>query len=79
MEKESTYRQIRIVLLVFIVVLFLSGLTAIPIDPELSFLLRIIPVHTLVGPFIHLLSQSKKTGNRNKLFPLNQNQLWKLS
>jgi hypothetical protein len=52
MEKESTYRQIRIVLLVFIVVLFLSGLTAIPIDLELSFLLRIIPAHTLVGSWL---------------------------
>jgi len=68
MEKESTFRQIRIVLLVFIVVLFFSGLTAIPIDLELSFLLRMIPAHTLVGSWLLKVLKAYKEVNSTHPF-----------
>lgn len=41
MNKEI--KTIRRLLLLFITILFLSGLTAIPVDPELSFLLKFFP------------------------------------
>jgi hypothetical protein len=40
MLKEIRLRKIRIALIVFIVCLFLSGLTAIPLIPEIEFLLK---------------------------------------
>lgn len=40
MKKVQPIRLIRLLLLLFIIILFLSGLTAIPIDMELSFLLK---------------------------------------
>lgn len=52
MEKDKTLRRIRLVLLLFIVALFISGLTAIPVDPELSYMLRLIPANTLVGSWL---------------------------
>lgn len=41
MKQDKNRVLIRRLLLAFMVILFLSGVTAIPIDPELSFLLRI--------------------------------------
>ena len=40
MKERKTIRLIRQLLLFFIIVLFLSGLTAIPVEAELSFLLN---------------------------------------
>jgi len=39
-------RPVRRILLLFLIALFLSGATAIPIDPELTFLLRFCPDDT---------------------------------
>lgn len=44
MNKEI--KTIRRLLFLFIIILFLSGLTAIPVDAELSFLLKIFPPGT---------------------------------
>ncbi len=52
MKTSKSLRQVRILLLVFIVCLFLSGLTAIPIAPELEFLLSFIPVGSDIGFWI---------------------------
>lgn len=41
MKQDKNRVLIRRLLLAFMVILFLSGVTVIPIDPELSFLLRI--------------------------------------
>ena len=46
MKQNKNLLQIRKLLLFFIIVLFLSGLTAIPIDAELSFLLKLFPAQT---------------------------------
>ncbi len=46
MKQNKQLRVIRILILAFIIILFLSGLTAIPIDAELSFLLQYFPEHT---------------------------------
>lgn len=40
MNLKMSLRRIKLLLLFFMIILFLSGLTAIPIDPELSFLLK---------------------------------------
>ena len=41
-------RTIRKIIAFFIVILFLSGLTAIPVESELNFLLKIFPSHSLI-------------------------------
>jgi len=43
MKPNKQLRLIRTLLLFFMIILFLSGATAIPIAPELSFLLRFVP------------------------------------
>jgi hypothetical protein len=47
----TTYQTKRVkdLLLFFIVSLFLSGATALPIDRELSFLMGIVPPHSVAG------------------------------
>lgn len=52
MNKEL--KTIRMLLLFFMIALFLSGLTAIPVDSELSFLLRLLPQ---TGSLHHWLSK----------------------
>jgi hypothetical protein len=46
MKKIHELRMVRMILLGFMIALFLSGLTAIPVDAELSFLLRYVPTPT---------------------------------
>ena len=43
MKRIHNLRLVRILLLGFMIALFLSGLTAIPVDVELRFLLRYVP------------------------------------
>jgi hypothetical protein len=50
--KERKIKLIRGLLLFFIVALFLSGLTAIPIDTELAWLLKIFPGNNLFHAWI---------------------------
>lgn len=47
--KNKITRQVRWLLAIFVVTLFLSGATAIPIDTELTLLLTFIPRHTWLG------------------------------
>src|SRR5450432_3667014 len=45
---DNQLNAIRKLITFFIIFLFLSGLTAIPVDPELSVLLKIFPSDTLI-------------------------------
>jgi hypothetical protein len=49
---ENKIKQIRRWIIFFIIVLFLSGLTAIPLETELAFLSRFIPVNNALGEWI---------------------------
>lgn len=49
---EKMLKQTRHWIIFFMVVLFLSGLTAIPLERELSFLTRCFPVTTPLGAWI---------------------------
>ena len=50
--KERKIKLIRGLLLFFMIALFLSGLTAIPIDAELSWLLKTFPGNNLFQAWI---------------------------
>ena len=52
MKQDKNLKLVRALLLGFMIVLFLSGLTAIPIDAELSFLLKMFPSQTLMYAWI---------------------------
>jgi hypothetical protein len=56
MKPASTLPLIRKLLLFFMMILFLSGLTAIPVDRELSFLLRFIPLETTLYTWLEKVS-----------------------
>ena len=43
MKKNSSFQTIKRLLLLFMVALFISGLTAIPVDAQLTFLLKQLP------------------------------------
>jgi hypothetical protein len=47
-KQQKNLRLIRILLLFFMLMLFFSGATAIPIDTELNFLIRLVPNETAV-------------------------------
>lgn len=49
---ENKIKQIRRWIIFFIIVLFLSGLTAIPLETELAFLSRYIPTNNALGEWI---------------------------
>lgn len=53
MKTKANERLIRKLLLVFMIVLFLSGLTAIPIDQELSLILPLVPDKTQLHAWLH--------------------------
>lgn len=64
MKKNKSIQHIRRWLLLFIIILFLSGLTAIPVQSELSFLLKIAPSSGQVHHWLEkILSAYKKTNN----------------
>ena len=48
MKQNKQLQVIRKLMLAFIIILFLSGLTAIPVDAELSFLLPLFPEDTQI-------------------------------
>jgi hypothetical protein len=52
MKRNKTLKQVRNLLLLFMISLFLSGLTAIPIDSELSWLLFIVPKETSIHDWL---------------------------
>jgi hypothetical protein len=49
---EKNLKQIRAWIIFFMIALFLSGLTAMPLEAELSFLSRCFSSHTLIGAWI---------------------------
>jgi len=64
MKDNKTLILIRRLLLTFMIVLFLSGLTAIPVEVELSFLLKIFSTPTSLHNWLEkVLSAYKKVNN----------------
>ena len=64
MKEKRTIQLIRRLLLAFMIVLFLSGLTAIPVEAELSFLLNQSPSSTQLHQWLDkVLSAYKKVNN----------------
>lgn len=52
MKERLLLNQIRLILLFFMVSLFLSGFTAIPVAPELRWVLKIIPDNTALATLL---------------------------
>jgi hypothetical protein len=50
---ENKQKQTRHWIIFFMIVLFVSGLTAIPLESELSFLSRCVPASNVIGGWIH--------------------------
>ena len=50
--KREIDKKVRTALIFFIVILFLSGLTAIPLETELDFLCRVFPLGTRLGDWL---------------------------
>lgn len=65
---EKTRRQLRYWIMFFMIVLFLSGLTAIPLESELRFLSRCFPLDTPVGEWIERVRLAIVDTNRQYLF-----------
>jgi hypothetical protein len=70
MKKNKTLQLIRRLLLAFMIILFLSGLTAIPVEPELSFLLKIVPAATQTHEWIEKVLSAYKNVNNETPFLL---------
>jgi hypothetical protein len=66
MNKEIIY--IKRWLIFFMVVLFLSGLTAIPLEMELKFLTRFFPINTALGYWFDKVFMGLKETNTNYPF-----------
>src|SRR6266496_1599475 len=64
MKDKKTIQLIRRLLLAFIIILFLSGLTAIPVEVELSLLLKIFSSPTQLHHWLEkVLSAYKNVNN----------------
>lgn len=64
MNETRTRQMIRRLLLAFIIILFLSGLTTIPVEAELKFLLKIFSSPSQVNEWLeNVLSAYKKINN----------------
>jgi hypothetical protein len=70
MSTMSPIRLVRILLLFFIIILFLSGVTAIPIDMELSFLLQYFSPDTQMYQWLHKVLMSYREVKEKHLFLL---------
>jgi hypothetical protein len=70
MKKNETLQLIRRLLLAFMIILFLSGLTAITVEPELRFLLKIIPARTQTHEWIEKVLSAYKNVNNETPFLL---------
>jgi len=64
---DITMRQIKKWIIFFMIVLFLSGLTAIPLESELSFLSRCFSPQTVIGAWIDKVYIA--VANMNKEYP----------
>ncbi len=70
MKEKNTIQFIRRLLLVFMSALFLSGLTAIPIQLELSFLLKIFSAPTQVHVWLEKILSAYQNVNNDTPFLL---------
>lgn len=70
MIANKTLRLIRQLLLAFIIILFLSGLTAIPVEAELTFLLKIFPSSTQLYYWLEKVLSAYKNVNNDTPFLL---------
>jgi hypothetical protein len=70
MEDNKTILFIRKLLLIFIIALFLSGLTAIPVEAELSFLLKISNRPTQMHNWLEKVLSAYKNVNNDTPFRL---------
>jgi hypothetical protein len=70
MEDNKTILFIRKLLLIFIIALFLSGLTAIPVEAELSFLLKISNRPTQMHNWLEKVLSAYKNVNNDTPFLL---------
>ncbi len=68
--KSKEIKLIRRLIGFFIVALFLSGLTAIPVDPELSFLLKFFPPDTSTSRWLSKVLAAYQNTNRDNSFLL---------
>ena len=67
---NNEIKFIRWLIGIFIVALFLSGLTAIPIDGELSFLLKFSPSNTSMSRWLGRVLEAYRNTNRENFFLL---------
>lgn len=70
MKTNKTLLLIRQLLLSFIIILFLSGLTAIPVEAELTFLLKIFPSSTQLYYWLQKVLTAYKNVNNDTPFLL---------
>ena len=68
MKNVSLYKSIRILLFVFIVCLFLSGVTAIPVSAELSFLQNFYHQDTAIGNWLSIVHSAYNSVNEQYPF-----------
>jgi hypothetical protein len=70
MKQNKIQKQVRRLLLLFMIALFLSGLTAIPIGPELSWLLFVVPKETSIHEWLLKVLVAYKQVSGDHLFLL---------
>lgn len=70
MKTNKTLLLIRQLLLSFIIILFLSGLTVIPVEAELTFLLKIFPSSTQLYYWLQKVLTAYKNVNNDTPFLL---------
>jgi len=70
MKEKKNLQDIRRLLLAFMIVLFLSGLTAIPVQAELSFLLKIFNQPTQLHNWLEKVLSGYKNVNNDTPFLL---------
>ena len=70
MNRKQPIRLVRMLLLFFIIILFLSGLTAIPVDAELSFLIKYVSDDTIMHQWLQKVLGAYREVNENHPFLL---------
>src|SRR4051794_28481621 len=70
MKQNKTLRLVRGLLLFFMISLFLSGLTAIPVEPELDFLVRLFPLDSQMHVWLSKVLTAYRYVNENHPFLL---------
>ena len=68
MENNFRYKSIRILLFIFIASLFLSGLTAIPVSAELSFLQNFYHQDSAIGNWLSIVHSAYNSVNEQYPF-----------